>query len=99
MHPVLIQLKDILEYGSKELASKQELEVFLKAVIQVIGDLQKGNEKNALALLSRFSTIRDEVENRHKTIDKAQREVLKLVAEAQRVVAIVPDMPAIVSGL
>ena len=99
MHPVLIQLKNILEYGSKELASKQELEVFLKAVIQVIGDLQKGNEKNATTLLSHFQAIHNELGTKHKTIEATQKDVLKLVAEAKRIVAIVPDMPTIVSGL
>ncbi len=88
----LEQLKDLANLGMAQVATKQELEVFLKAVIQILKETQTKNADTTTALLTRFNTIKAD-------LDKKDKECTAMLKLAEQKTALVPDMPKMMSEM
>ena len=99
MTPALTQLKELAQMGMTQMASKQELEVFLKAIIQIVKELQTKNGDNATSLLARFQNIKTELDKKGADIEKANNEAQKLLKMVKEMIPAVPDITPLESRL
>lgn len=95
MNPQLNQLKELLDYGKTQVVSKEEMKLFLKAILQAIKEMKEDNAVELRFLTKSLKEIEKELTSKTGSATKeAVSEAKRLIGEAiRKVEAKIPEMP------
>lgn len=89
----LSQVKEILQFGQLKLASKEELAVIVKAILQAVKDLKDTNAKEMNAIITALERSEKKAERSiEQTVTQAKKDIQEAVAQVEGKIPTMPDL-------